>query len=169
MYLNPHTRYTHDTCRIHRDTFEDTYLEPYLWPRLDARLGDALGDALGALAALGTLAGALAPLPPFFFLMPPARPPHVLSSPATASSSSLCAPLSLGSLSQLPPRPLLCLCPRLSPHAPCCLHPRLCCLSKLKHYTSKKSAMYIHVSYPITKGVQNATRGAGGCAQERSK
>ena len=37
MYLKPsdtwHTRYTHDTCRIHRDTFEDTYLEPYLRPR----------------------------------------------------------------------------------------------------------------------------------------
>ena len=32
-----HTRYTHDTCRIQRDTFEDTYLEPYLRPRLDAR------------------------------------------------------------------------------------------------------------------------------------
>ena len=30
----------HDTCRIHRDTFEDTYLKPYLRPRLDERWGE---------------------------------------------------------------------------------------------------------------------------------
>ena len=39
--------YIHDTCQIHRDTFEDTYLEPsYLRARLDARWGNALGAAL---------------------------------------------------------------------------------------------------------------------------
>ena len=52
-----HTRYTHDTCRIHRDTFEDTYLEPYLRRRLDARWGDSWAALAAALVALaGTAA-----------------------------------------------------------------------------------------------------------------
>ena len=51
----------------------------------------------------------------FFFLMPPARPPHVLSLPATfASSSSLCARTAL-SLSSLPALSLVSLPSALSP------------------------------------------------------
>jgi hypothetical protein len=77
----------------------------------------------------------------FFFLMPPARPPHVLSLPATfASSSSLCAPLSLSAPS---PPSLVSLPSALSPCS-MLLAPSSLLLVEIKTYTSRKSAVYIH-------------------------
>jgi hypothetical protein len=81
----------------------------------------------------------------FFFLMSPARPPHVLSLPATfASSSSLCAPLSLSAPS---PPSLVSLPSALSPCS-MLLAPSSLLLVEIKTYTSRKSAVYIHEGRP---------------------